>query len=134
MSSEEYRIEEDEQQAEASGDVPPPPFLQIVISTPLSLLYPLSALFLIPLSAPILNPLSFSLSSFPLASPPFLLKRVYEVYKMEYDTLTYTVMFLKRTTQCLTVRLTLFTYYTLQLNYLWVSNSLKICCYDTLYQ
>ena len=46
-------LEEAEQQAEASVDVPPPP-LQIVISVPFCLfsLYPLSAPFLNPLSSP----------------------------------------------------------------------------------
>ena len=48
-------LEEAEQQAEASGDIPPP-LLQTVISTPFCLfpspLYPLSAPFLNPLSSP----------------------------------------------------------------------------------
>ena len=48
-------LEEAEQQAEASCDVPPPP-LQIVFSTPFCLF--LFSLFFYPLSAPFLNPLS----------------------------------------------------------------------------
>ena len=65
MSSEEYRwcLEEAEQQAEASGDVPPP--LQIVIST-------LFSLHLYPLSAPFLNRLSSSFPHFPASPPSFL--------------------------------------------------------------
>ena len=62
MSSEEYPqcLEEAEQQAEASSDVPPP--LQIVISIPFCLLF---SLYLYPLSAPFLNPLSFPFPHFP---------------------------------------------------------------------
>ena len=52
-------LEEAEQQAEASGYVPPPP-LQIVISTPFCLF--LFSLYLYPLSAPVLNPLSSLIS------------------------------------------------------------------------
>ena len=60
-------LEEAEQQAEPSGDVPPLP-LQIVISTPFCLFLFLS-ICLCSLSQSSL----FSLSSFPLASPPSLL-------------------------------------------------------------
>ena len=61
-SQELVSLEEAEQQAEASGDVPYPP-LQIVISTPFCLF--LFSLYLYPLSAPFLDPLSSPFPHFP---------------------------------------------------------------------
>ena len=55
-------LEEAELQAEASGDVPPPP-LQIVIYIPFCLF--LVSLSIYPLSAPFLNPLSSPFPHFP---------------------------------------------------------------------
>ena len=63
-SGETQCLEEAEQQAEESVDVPPP--LQIVISVPFCLF----SLYLYPLLS---QTSLFSLSSFPLASPPSLL-------------------------------------------------------------
>ena len=61
-------LEEAEQQAEESVDVPPPP-LQIVISVPFCLL----SFFSLPSLCSLSQPSLFSLSSFPLTSPPSLL-------------------------------------------------------------
>ena len=54
---------EAEQEAEASGDVPLPPPLQIVISTPFC--HFLISLYIHPLTAPFLDPLSSPFPHFP---------------------------------------------------------------------